>query len=131
MQVWDLHTQEGRAQLPEGVIFDPVRGLVTGCADTTVEASIQSIYHIRRLKIESVQWAVERHQRQLRLGKPTTISEAELRQLDEYVEALCAFADELDPDGVVARGDALNGLAWPQLAEQLQVKVTRRDGGFF
>lgn len=131
MEAWNLDDPEGRKHLPAGWAFDPTRGLVELGGDDTVEHLVGSIRNVRRLKIESVQWAVERHARQKRLGKATTLSDAEVRVLDEYVEALCEFLDELAPETKVLRGDVLNGLAWPQLPERLQMKVMRRDGGFF
>lgn len=131
MELHNLNTAEGRKHLPEGWSFDPVKGIVELAADVSVESVIGEIRSLRRIKIESVTWAVDRHLRQVRLGKSTTLTPQEFVALETYIEALCDFTEVLEPDQLVRRGDVVNGLDWPQAPETLLPKIMRRDGGFF
>lgn len=88
--------------------------------------SVPAIRQVRRIKIESVAWAVDRHLRQIRLGIPTTLTHAEARELDEHIQALCDFPATLDPLAEIPRGDVCDGLPWPLLRPALLAKVSRR-----
>lgn len=94
--------------------------------DIIILDAAPAIRQVRRVKIESVQWAVDRHLRQQRLGIATTLTTDEARELDEHIQALCDFPATLDPLAEVPRGDICDGLPWPRLRASLQAKVSRR-----
>jgi len=53
-----------------------------------------SVRRDRDMRIKDVQWRIERHQRELRLGIPTTESDETMQAIDQYVADLCSVPDQ-------------------------------------
>lgn len=122
--------QQGDPRIPDGWNYNPVQGVFPDMHAATVKDLLPVIYTVRQKKIEAVEWAVNRHQREMCLSISTTLSNDEFLDLQGYIQALCDLPATLSPDTVVAKGDVFSGLPWPTLPQPVLLKVAKKTGGW-
>jgi hypothetical protein len=59
--------------------------------DIPIEQKSLEMRQLRDIRIDEIMWRVYRHQRQTRLGLPTT---DDIAKLDEYIQALCDVPEQ-------------------------------------